>query len=139
LVVVTAIFEVFVIAIFGITLMRNASDVVEKPGQLAADGKLGGPCLAIKEFEYAKHGPIGIGDCRVHYTNDSQTAAKVTLQFIRNNSWVIVAADAVTGSGPLASLDWHVIRNTETSPYTIYGVSLRLVGYLRETDPFCSA
>lgn len=103
-------------AVLGITLMLSPKDVVEQPGQISKDAsKLGGPCLAIKQFEYAKHGPQGIGDCQVQYTKRDQTAAKVTLEIFRRNSWTIVTADVVTDGGPLASLNWRVIPGTETS------------------------
>jgi hypothetical protein len=103
-------------AIFVVTLMRNRSDVaVEKSGHIArAVTELGGPCLAIKQLEYAKYGPLGLGDCEVRYTNNDKTAATVTLQFARNNSWVLVTADVVTDGGPLASLKWRVTRSAET-------------------------
>ena len=104
-------------AVLGVTLMRHRSDVVEQPGELAKDvTKLGGPCLAITQFEYAKYGPLGIGDCKVHYTNQDETAATVTLQIVRNNSWALVTADVMTDGAPLASLNWRVIRSAERSP-----------------------
>jgi hypothetical protein len=106
------------VAILGVALVRNRSDMVEEPGQIAQDvTKLGGPCLAVKELEYGKYGPLGIGDCKVHYTNVDQTAATVTFQFVRGMSWVIVTADAVTDGGPLASLNWRVTRSTEALRY----------------------
>jgi hypothetical protein len=88
------------------------------PGQIAPEvTKLGGPCLAVKQHQYAKYGPLGIGDCKVHYTNVEQTAATVTFQFVRNRSWMVVTADVVTNGGPLATLSWRVTRSTETLPY----------------------
>jgi hypothetical protein len=105
-------------AIFGVTLVRHQSDVVEMPGQIDRDvTKLGGPCLAVKEREYAKYGPLGIGDCKVHYTNAAQTAATVMVQFVRGMSWVIVSADVATDDGPLASLNWRVTNSIETLRY----------------------
>jgi hypothetical protein len=106
------------VAIFGITLARHQSDEVERPGQISGEvTKLGGPCLAVKDLEYAKYGPLGIGDCKVHYTNVAQTTATVTFQFVRDMSWVIVTADAVTDGGPLASFNWRVTRSAETLRY----------------------
>ena len=105
-------------AIFGVTLVRRQSDVVERPGQIDREvTKLGGPCLAVKEHEYAKYGPLGIGDCTVDYTNVAHTAATVTLQFVRGMSWVIVTADVVTDGGPLPSLNWRVTHSTENVRY----------------------
>lgn len=106
------------VAIFGVTLARHHSDEVERPGQIPREvTKLGGPCVAVKELEYTKYGPLGIGDCKVHYTNVARTSATVTFQFVRDMSWVIVTADAVTDGGPLASLNWRVTRSAETLRY----------------------
>ena len=106
------------VAIFGVMLARHQTDEVERPGQIPRDvTKLGGPCLPVKDLEYAKYGPLTIGDCKVHYTNAARTAATVTFQFVRGMSWVIVTADAVTDGGPLASLNWRVTRSAEAVPY----------------------
>ena len=102
------------VAVLGVGQIRQPADEVEIPGQLPQDvTKLGGPCLAIKDFEYAKYGPLGIGDCKVHYTNFARTAATVTFQFVRDMSWVTVTADAVADGGALASLNWRVTHSAE--------------------------
>jgi hypothetical protein len=114
--------EIAILAAGGTTLLRNHSDMVEVevPGQIASDvTKLGGPCLTIEQYEYAKYGPVGIGSCEVNYTNNDKTAATVSLQFFRAHSWVIVTADVVTSGPPLASLNWRVVRAFETSPYDL--------------------
>ena len=100
-------------AIFGIWLVRGQRDVIETPGPIDQKvTELGGPCMAVKQHEYVKYGPLGLGDCNVHYTNAAQTSATVTLQIFRGDTPIIVTAEAVTDGGPLASLSWRVTRST---------------------------
>jgi hypothetical protein len=91
-----------------------------QPGQIDRDvTNLGGPCMAVKQWEYVRHGPIGFGNCRIRY-KDSRTAATVELQITQGTLGALATADTVTDDGPLASLKWRVTHGEET-PWQVVG------------------
>lgn len=105
-------------ALFGVLLMHRTGVVAEKPGQIERDvTKLGGPCMAIEDYEFHKYGPLRIGKCWVHYTNPTGTSATVIFHIFHGMQWVSVMAETMTNGGPLASLNWRVIRTREIPWY----------------------
>lgn len=104
---------------FGTSLVHHTALVAEKPGYIERDvTKLGGPCMAVEDYEFHKYGPVGIGKCWFHYTNDTETAATVIFHILRGTQWVSVTARTTTDGGPLATLNWRVIRTKENPRYS---------------------
>jgi hypothetical protein len=102
-----------------VEVWKGRRDVTVEPGDIAQNvGSLGGPCEALVQFAYGKyHYAFGIGQCRVRYKNAENDHAIVKLEMFRESQSATLYAEAVSDGGPLASLNWRILRSAKTPWY----------------------